>query len=247
MLKRRELRPSDVRGLVFEAMLLLAETQKKTNLSICPNLEKTYRILKNGQFKSLHLPKKRDGIYQMEFGAYEPPATIIMDSRIPFVDRPLNIPEIPHTLLRYIAIHEVIHVDDHLGGDHLFNGTKKHILKDHDDKLVKGMAFIENNGHCDQIKSKVDLASIWSSQYADMVSHFKTFVTLRSNNFPKLYYIWSKMQEGSFPPRTLEEIEREKGIRYIFRCISYVGKYCLIDAVMESSNIGEKTTCKYIV
>ena len=183
----------------------------------------------------------------MDFGAFEPPATIIMDSRIPFCDRPLNIPEVPHTLLRYTATHEVIHVDDHLGGDALYNGTKEHILCDHGDKLEKGMEFIEREGPCDQIGDQSDLASLWAVQYVDMVTHYRAYVTLRARSFPRLDLIWNMMQDMLFPPGMLTEIEREKGTRYVFESIRHVGEYCLIDALMESSSIGNKAACKYAV
>jgi hypothetical protein len=247
LLRRRELAPSDVRALVFEAIILVAETQRDLDLSICQNIEKTWQILKEGKFKSTHLPMTRVGAYQMAFGAYEPPDTIVMDSRIPFCDRPLNIPEVPHTLLRYTAVHEVLHVDDHLGGDTMYKGTKKHILSDHADRLERGMEFIENEGSCDQIGDQGNLASLWATQYVDMVTHYQTYVTLREKGFPRLDLIWSKMQDGLFPPSMLTEIEREKGTRYVFESIRHVGEYCLIDALMESSSIGDKAACKYAV
>jgi hypothetical protein len=246
-LRRKELSPSDVRELVFEAILLVAETQRELDLSICPNIEMTWQILKDGKFRSTHLTKNRVGSYHMAFGAYEPPATIIMDSRIPFCDRPLNIPEAPHTLLRYTATHEVIHVDDHLGGDALYYGTKEHVLCDHGDKLEKGMEFIEREGPCDQIGDPSDLASIWAIQYVDMVTHYRAYVTLRAQSFPRLDLIWNMMQDTLFPPRMLTEIEREKGTRNVFESIHQVGEYCLIDALMESSSIGDRAACKYAV
>jgi len=183
----------------------------------------------------------------MAFGAFEPPATIIMDSRIPFCDRPLNIPEVPHTLLRYTATHEIIHVDDHLGSDALYNGTKEHILCDHGDKLDRGMEFIEREGPCDQIGDRSDLASLWAMQYVDMVTHYRAYVTLRAQSFPRLDLIWNMMQDTLFPPRMLTEIERERGTRNVFESIHHVGEYCLIDALMESSSIGDRAACKYAV
>jgi hypothetical protein len=183
----------------------------------------------------------------MAFGAFEPPATIIMDSRIPFCDQPLNIPEVPHTLLRYTATHEVIHVDDHLGGDALYHGTKKHILRDHVDKLERGMEFIVKEESCDQIGYQSDLAGLWAMQYVDMVTHYRAYVTLRAKSFPRLDLIWSKMQDMLFPPGMLTEIEREKGTRNVFESIRDVGEYCLIDALMESSSIGDRAACKYAV
>ena len=247
MLRRRELSPSDVRELVFEAILIVAETQRELDLSICPNIEMTWQILKDGKFRSTHLTKRGVGSYRMAFGAFEPPATIIMDSRIPFCDRPLNIPEVPHTLLRYTATHEVIHVDDHLGGDALYYGTKEHILRDHGDKLERGMEFIARESPCNQISDWTDLARLWATQYVDMVTHYRAYVALRERRFPRLDLIWSKMQDMLFPPRMLTEIEREKGTKYVFESIHHVGEYCLIDALMESSRIGDRAACKYAV
>jgi hypothetical protein len=247
LLRRKELSPSDVRELVFEAIILVAESQRELDLPICPNIEMTWKILKDGIFRSTHLPNNGSGFYRMAFGAFEPPATIIMDSRIPFCDRPLNIPEVPHTLLRYIATHEVIHVDDHLGGDALYNGTKKHILRDHGDKLERGMEFIAKEESCDQIGDQSDLASLWAMQYVDMVTHYRAYVTLRQRDFPRLDLVWSKMQDMLFPPKLLTEIERERGTKNVFESIRDVGEYCLIDALMESSSIGDRAACKYAV
>ena len=246
-MRRKELSPSDVRELVFEAIVLVAETQRELDLSICPNIEMTWQILKDGRFMATHLAKDRVGSYHMAFGSFEPPATIIMDSRIPFCDLPLNIPEVPHTLLRYTATHEVIHVDDHLGGDALYKGTKEHIISDHGDKLERGMEFITRESPCDQISDQSDLASLWATQYVDMVTHYRAYVTLRTRSFPRLDLIWSKMQDLLFPPRMLTEIERERGTRNVFESIRHVGEYCLIDALTESSSIGDKAACKYTV
>ena len=46
----------------------------------------------------------------------------------------------------------------------------------------------------------------------------------------------------------LKAVEREKGIRYIFKTIiNRVGEYCLIDALMETIDIGEKSADIYTV
>jgi hypothetical protein len=45
----------------------------------------------------------------------------------------------------------------------------------------------------------------------------------------------------------LTEIEREKGTKYVFESIHHVGEYCLIDALMESSRIGDRAACTYAV
>ena len=184
----------------------------------------------------------------MAFGAFEPPDTIILDSRIPFCDRPLNIPEVPHTLMRYTATHEVIHVDDHIGGDEIYSQTLEHILSEHQDKLEKGMRFIENEDCCDHIINVEELAGIWATQYVDMTTHYRTYIVLRQRGFPRLDLVWSRMQEDFFPPELLTKIEREKDTKYVLKSIlCQVGEYCLIDAIMDSVNISDKASCNYTV
>jgi len=248
LLRRRELTSDDVREVVYESIMLIAEVQHELDLPVCPNIDKTWRVLRRGTFCAARLPRERAGAYLMAFGAFEPPSTIVMDSRIPFCDRPLNIPEVPHTLLRYTATHEVVHADDHLGGDVLYHGTREHILEDHDDKLEKGMAFIESEECRDQIQDREDLASLWAMQYVDMVTHYRSYIVLRKKGFPRLDLVWGCMQDSLFPPSLLTKIERERDLRYVFESIlCQVGEYCLIDALMESSSIGEKAACSYTV
>jgi len=79
------------------------------------------------------------------------------------------------------------------------------------------------------------------------VTHYRAYVPLRARDFPLLDLIWSKMQDMLFPPRLLSEIERERGTRYVFESIRHVGEYCLIDALIESSSIGDRAACKYAV
>jgi hypothetical protein len=56
------------------------------------------------------------------------------------------------------------------------------------------------------------------------------------------------MQNDLFPPSLLTKIERKKGTRYIFETIiDRIGKYYLIDALMETINIGEKSADIYTV
>ncbi len=55
------------------------------------------------------------------------------------------------------------------------------------------------------------------------------------------------MQDMLFPPRMLTEIEREKGTKSVFESIRNVGEYCLIDALIESSSIGDRAACNYAV
>ena len=184
----------------------------------------------------------------MAFGAFDPPASITLDSRIPFCDRPLDIPEVPETLAYYTATHEVIHADDHLGEDMMFNATRDHILCDHTDKLVKGMDIIEESEDRCGIRTYEDLACLWAMQYVDMITHYRAYVVLRHGGYPKLDLVWGHMQNDFFPPSLLTTIEREKDTGYVFdNIIGQMGAYCLIDALMESKSISRKACCRYTV
>jgi len=248
LLRRRELTSEDVRRLVFDSIGLVAEAQVKLDLPICPNLDYTRNLLMNGKFFATALPKKCIGSYHMAYGAFDPPASITLDSRIPFCDRPLNIPQVPETLAYYTATHEVIHADDHVGGDQMFAATKEHIVEEHEDKLAKGLEIIEGSDERCGIGSYDDLACLWAMQYVDLITHYKAYVVLRHGRYPKLDLVWDHMQNDFFPPKMLTKIECEKDTRYIFQNIlGQMGEYCLIDALMESSSIGKRAVCSYTV
>lgn len=248
LIGRRELTSEDVKKLVFESISLIADTQTELDLPICPNIHETREILKGGRFRARRLRRRRAFPYQMAYGSFEPPDTITLDSKLPFCDKPYDIPEIPYTMSYYTATHEVVHADDHTGGDLVYKATKEHILVDHLDKLGRGMDIIEMEGGCELVHDYNDLASLWAVQYIDMITHFRAFATLRHRGFPKLDMIWEGMQNGFFPPNILTRIESERGIRYIFDVIRYrAGEYCLIDALMESESIRERNTCSYTV
>jgi hypothetical protein len=56
------------------------------------------------------------------------------------------------------------------------------------------------------------------------------------------------MQNDFFPPSLLTTIEREKDARYVFDdIIGQMGKYCLIDALKESSSIRKRGVCQFTV
>jgi hypothetical protein len=247
-LGRRELTPGDVRKLVFESMGLIDEAQKELDLPICPNINETRECLKGGKFRVASLPLTSSSLYQMVYGSFDPPATITLDCDLPFCDWPLDIPEFPRTMARYAATHEVIHADDHTGGDTMFTATMEHILDDHRDKLERGMEIIDGDGGCESIGCHRDLAGLWTMQYVDMITHYRAYVTLRHRRFPRLDMIWACMQDGFFPPSLLTHIEGARNTEYIFDVvIGRAGEYCLIDALMESASIGERNACSYTV
>ncbi len=248
MIGRRELTSSDVRKLVFEAIGMVADAQRELDLPICPHLEETHERLLGGEFRAEPLPRTRTGPYAMDYGAFVPPSTIILESRLPFCDRPLSIPQLPRTLARYCATHELIHADDNTGGDRLFSETRRHILKDHRDKLESGMEIIEWEGGSGCISSYEELAGLWSVQYVDMLTHYRAYVVLRHKQLPKLDFIWAGLRNQYFPPNLLTCIERQRGVNYIFDIIARrAGEYCLIDALKESASINESNAYRYTV
>lgn len=227
---------------------MIIEVQRELQLPICPNIFETQKRLHSGIFRATSIQRRSGDVYNMDFGSFDPPATITLDSRIPFCDKPLNMPQLPPTLAHYTATHEVIHADDHTGDDRVFKATCEHILSDHYDKLEKGMLLIEKEGGCDSIRSFEDLALYWAMQYVDMLTHYRAFIILRHKNFPKLDMIWSLLRNDLFPPSLLTGIEREKNTRYIFESIiGRAGEYCIIDALKESASISKRNADRYAV
>jgi len=252
---RRALTSEDVRKLVFLAIEMIADVQRETNLPICPRIEETQERLWKGDFRTEILNLERYTIdydrnrpYKMDYGAFEPPSTIILDSELPFCDKPLSIPQLPETLAIYSATHEVIHADDFTGGDTIQVKTRKHILSDHMDKLEKGMWIIEQGDDTGCIGSRMELAELWASQYVDMATHYRAYFVLRQRQLPRLDLIWSGLRNDFFPPNLLTCIERQRGTSYIFdTIIKRAGSYCLIDALREFEGIGERSACSYTV
>ena len=184
----------------------------------------------------------------MDYGAFEPPSTIILDRWLLYCDRPLSIPQLPTTLASYCATHEVAYADNHTGGDKLLSATRRHILEDHGDKLKKGMRIIEQESGCDCIAGYKELAGLWAAQYVDMVAHYRSYVVLRHKRFPKLDYVWARLRNHFFPPNLLTCIERQKGISHVFDIINKrAGEYCLIEALRESQQISERNASSYTV
>jgi len=245
---RRELTSDDVRKLVFKAIEMIMDAQRELDLPICHHIEETRERLRSGEFRADPLPRNRGGTYEMDYGAFEPPSTIVLDSWLLYCDRPLSIPKLPGTLASYCATHEVTHADDHTGGDRLLKVTRRHILKDHGDKLEKGMQIIEREGGSDCIDGYKELAGLWAVQYVDMVTHYRSYVVLRHKRLPKLDFVWARLRDHFFPPNLLTCIENQRGIRHVFDIITrQAGEYCLIEALRDSQQISERNTLRYLV
>jgi hypothetical protein len=245
---RRQLQDEDVRRIVQESVELIKKTQSNLNLPISNNLAYTRKRLKSGTFKAIHMNHKRRNSYDMDYGSFIPPDTILLDKNLPSCDHPLNLPELAETLIMYSAVHEVLHADDHMNGDRLLIETREHILRNHKDKLRKSMRIIKYEGGCDAIRNFKDLATLWGVQYSDMVTHYRGYVVLRHMNYQKLDHLWNSLRDDYFPPNLLTCIERSKGTDYVFSLFTdKLGEYCLIDALDEYNSIKEKNCSSYMV
>lgn len=248
MTLRKELSDGDVRTIVQESIKLISSTQREIHLPISPNIISTKSRLRQGVFKAKPINNGRNRSYAMDFGNFKPPNMISLDKRLPSCDHPMNMPDFTETMIAYSGIHEVIHADDHTGGDKLLLATRKHILETHVDKLETSMDIIENDGGYVGIDSYDDLASLWAVQYVDMVTHYRGYVVLRHHKFPKLDQIWSRLRNDYFPPNLLTNIEVTKGVDYVFSLFTdRIGEYCLIEALDEYKKLKEKQTASYMV
>jgi hypothetical protein len=248
LLERKELTHDDVRRLVFGSVDLIREAQDQLRLLIGENIFETRDRLLEGEFRAEDMPKPWNSPYRMEFGAFVPPSMVILDKNLPLSDRPMDVPEFASTLSLYTAVHEVIHADDHTGGEKLFTATRKHILDAHQDKLRKALEIIRRQGGCDSIRNYEDLAELWAIQYVDMVTHYRSYVVLRYGGLPKLDDVWSRLSDDFFSPCILTCIELQKGVEYVFSLFTErMGEYCLIDALSEYEEIGKKRANGYTV
>ena len=245
---RKELTDGDVRQLVKDSLNLISRTQRQLNLPIMPNLPTTTIRLKQGNFKAMYINNPRGKNYSMDFGSFQPPADIYLDKRLPSCDHPMDMPDFADTLTVYSAVHEIIHADDHAGGDQLLLATCNHILESHVDKLERSLQIIINEGGDCVIKDYDDLASLWAIQYVDMVTHYRGYVVLRHMNYPKIDQIWSKLSNDYFPPNLLTCIEASRGSDYVFSLFTErMGDYCLIEALDEYNRMKEREAQSYMV
>ena len=237
-LMRRLLTPEDVRRLVFESIKEIEEVQSRLNLPICPNLQETRRRLRDGVFMAEPIVGSEG--YQMDYGLFQPPSTIILDSRLPLLEE---------GLLHYSVVHEVIHADDHTGGDRLYRETKRHILEEHEAELERGMRIITENGGRVYIRNREKLAELWAMQYVDLYVHYRTYIVLRERGTPRLERLWERLHgEGPITARLLTYLERRRGIRYIFKLLTeMVGRCCLIDLLRECEDIKKMDMVRYTI
>lgn len=245
---RKELTDRDVRILVSDSLNLIDKTQRQLNLPIMPNIPLTSRRLKQGNFKAMYINNPKGKNYSMDFGSFQPPASIFLDKRLPSSDHPMDMPDFADTLTVYSAVHEIIHADDHVGGDKLLLATCKHILSKHEDKLEKSLQIIKKEGASSVIKDYEDLASLWAIQYMDMVTHYRGYVVLRHMHYPKIDQIWSRLSNDYFPPNLLTCIEVSRGSDYVFSLFTErMGEYCLIEALDEYNCMKEREAQSYMV
>jgi hypothetical protein len=245
---RRDLTDTDVRRIVRDSMEMISEAQSQLDLPVAPNISQTKSMLSRGSFKAMTMNARRGNRNSMEHGSFLPPATIILDKRLPKSDHPMDMPDFVETLTMYSAIHEVFHADDHMGGNRLLVATRSHILDRHEDKLEKSLSIIMEEGGSPAIKDYGDLASLWAVQYVEMVTHYRGYVVMRHMKYPKLDRLWSKLRNDYFPPNLLTCIEVSKGTEYVFSLFTEkLGEYCLIEALNEYNAIKEKDAGSYTV
>lgn len=245
---RKELTDNDVRGLVRDSLHIISRTQRSLNLPIMPNLVTTTKRLKQGNFKAMYINNPKGKNYSMDFGSFQPPASIFLDKRLPSSDHPMDMPDFADTMTTYSTVHEIIHADDHVGGDQLLIATVRHILREHPDKLERSLQIIKEEGGNTVIKDYEDLASLWAIQYVDMVTHYRSYVVLRHMQAPKLDQIWSRLSNDYFPPNLLTCIEVSKGSDYVFGLFTEkMGDYCLIEALEEYKCMKEREAQSYMV
>lgn len=246
----RELTSEDVRELVFKAVELVKEVRDGRRLPICLRIEETEKRLAGGIFKAEEIPyeKRANSFYALNYSYFEPPSTISLDRRRPFWDNPLDLPEMVETATHFCAVHEVIHADDYREGNRVVTETVRHIGEAHQDKLKTSIRLLKESGAPEFIKRRKTLMRIWARQYADMITHYRTYLILRQRRFPKIDYLWSCLYSNYFPPNILTAIEREKGVNYVLRRITEdIGNYCLIEALKESEEISKKNAERYTV
>ncbi len=249
-MERHELTSERVRELVLEALDLIREVRDGRGLPLCPRIEETRRRLARGVFRAEEIPyeRRRNSFYALSYSYFEPPSTITLDKRRPFWDRPLDLPELVETATYYCVVHEVIHADDYMNGNRVIKETMRHIEEAHEDKLRISMRWLRRSGAPDYIKRKETLLRIWAEQYADMITHYRTYVVLRERKFPKVDYIWACLYSNYFPPHILTAIERERGVDYVLRRITEdLGRYCLVEALREAEEISRKKARRYTV
>jgi hypothetical protein len=234
---------------VFKAIKIIEEVQTELGLLICPLIKLTSERLRFGCFKVMtNDTQAHKEKYHMDYGLYIPPKTIMLDSNLPTVDKPMNLPDLATTLTMYTAIHETIHADDYTEGNSLLLKTMRHITEQHEDKLTKGMSIIRRYGGSLCIRNMEDLASLWAMQYVDVLTHYRSYIILRHKNYPQLDHIWTKLSNDYFPPNLFTTIERHKNIDYVFNLFTHrKGDFCFVEALEEYNNIKQKQILTYTV
>lgn len=239
-----------MRRLVLDAIGLIKDVRGEAGLPICLGIEETSSRLLKGVFKAEKISRERraDSFYALNYSYFEPPSTISLDKRRPFWDSHMDLPELVETATRYCAVHEVIHADDYGDGNRVIMETMRHIGEAHQDKLKISLRLLKRSHAPEFLKSKEALIRMWAEQYADMITHYRTYLVLRQKRFPKIDYLWSCLYSDYFPPNLLTAIECEKGVNYVLRRITEdIGKYCLVEVLDEAEEISKKNAEKYTV
>ena len=239
-----------MRRLVLDAIGLIKDVRGESGLPICLGIEETGSRLLNGVFRAEEISSERraNSFYALNYSYFEPPSTISLDKRRPFWDNPMDLPELVETATRYCAVHEVIHADDYREGNRIIKETMRHIGEAHEDKLKISLRLLKRSSAPWFINRKETLMRMWAEQYADMITHYRTYLILRHKRFPKIDYLWACLNSDYFPPNLLTAIECEKGVDYVLKRITEdIGRYCLVEVLDEAEEISNKNAEKYTV
>ena len=240
----------DVKNLVVQGVKLIKEVRETVAPGLCPSIERTEELLAQGCFKTekISLERRLNSFYPLNYSYFEPPSTITLDSRGPFWDKHLDMPDLTKTATSYCAAHELIHADDYLNGIRIAEETASHIETEHRDKLEASIKLLKKTAAPDFIQKEDNLVRIWAQQYADMATHYRTYLVFRHKQLPRIDYIWSALANHFFSPTILCQIEKSRGIDYVLdRITKGVGRWCLVDALMEADEACRKSATPYAV
>jgi len=236
-----ELTDLDAARLVWVALAHLEEAQVATMRPILQDPEGVEEALRGFQLGARYLPQPAAEGYWMEFGWFQPPDAIWLDKRIPQVARHEWGEGVAETLATYTAAHELVHLDDWLGGDRLLQSTFTHILEAHQAELEAGLRFLEGEAW----EGVEGLATLWAAQYVDLLAHYRAYYALRRLGLKGLDAVWSSLGDGYFPPSILTHLEHHKGADYIWSLLEREG--CLVEVVDEIQRQGERLAHSYTV
>jgi hypothetical protein len=247
----KKLTANSVKKLVLESINFVKETRDELNLPLFSRLEDTERRLeKNGVFKAEkfrphHLSK---GVYAKAYGYFKAPLTIVLDEDLPLEGSLFNQSELAKTATYYCSVHEVIHADDYNNSNRIIKDTLRHIRREHKNELTEASQILSKHSSGKWEHSRKEMINIWTYQYVDSATHYRTYVVLKHKKFPKIDNIWVSLYNSIFSPRLFTTIESAKGVQYTSELLSkLIGNTCIIEVVKEYEEISQQKVRRYTV